>query len=307
MKPKSEKSVLILIIILGIVFIPLGIWALIARISLGGTPKDSNTNHDFYYEGNLYFYNYDTLLGKYTCGNPYCNYVKETMDDNEYKLNYYNDSTIDKVTLINNKYAFLVDNASDTNTPVFLYDIINNHKMVNIRAVKNYTVGLENNYYIVQNTDGLWGVMQIKDNPSLVIPYTYNYIGVHNTKANNDTTLETDIFATKDTSGWKLISNANVALTNYFDNPIYDYNAKYVIISKDNLYYIYNFQNNLVVSFGYNAVTFISNYIGVINSSNQFYLLNPETTLEVSKRYTVTSMDDVKYEITSSGISLSIN
>ena len=160
---------------------------------------------------------------------------------------------------------------------------------------------------MLQNSDGLWGVIGLNDTPSLVIPYSYNYIGVHDVLANNTTTLETDIYAVSDSSGWKLINKGNTNLTSYYSFPIYDYNSQYVILKNNNYYFLYNYQNTPVITFGYSKMMFMGEYVGVLNTSNQFYEIDPKTTADVSKRYNVTSMDDVTYTISETGLTISIN
>jgi hypothetical protein len=307
MEPKNKKSVLVLIIILMIIVLPCAGWGTYKHFVSGTKASDNNVNKSFKYNNKLYFYNNSNLIGTYACTKSNCNYASETIDDSNYDLNYYNDNNIDQVKMINNKYAFLIDSDSADNNQIILYDIINNRISGTFSSVKDYTIGIENNYYIIKNTDGLWGVVSLNDTPSLIVPYSYNYIGLHNIIANNSTKLEADIFAVKDTTGWKLISNKNVDLTKYFSYPIYDYSAKYVALKNNNLYYLYDYSNNLVISFGYKDLKFIGEYVGVVNSSNQFYLLNPNTTADASKRYNVNSIKDVTYNITNSGIQLSIN
>src|SRR5574344_1095081 len=280
MEPKSKKSVLILIIVLMVIVIPSAIWGTFNHFASTNVASDTNVNKSFSYNGKLYFYNNNTLLGTYTCKYSNCNYATGTIDDTNYNLKYHK-VTPSKIEMINNKYAFLTDNDSASDS-VILYDITGNRVAGTFAAVKNYGVGIENNDFILKNSEGLWGVIGLGDTTSLVIPYSYNYIGLHDIEANNSTSLEADIFAVKDTIGWKLISNQNVDLTKYYNYPIYDYNAKYVALKNSDLYYLYDYSNNLIVSFGYKDIKFIGEYVGVINSTNQFYLLNPSTTGDAS-------------------------
>src|SRR5574344_133902 len=311
MKPKNKKSILILIIILMIIIIPCAIWGTYSHVTKSSKPVDNNVSKEFHYNGKLYFYNLNNLVGTYTCTGSVCDYAYETIDDDKYALNYHQVSDATQIKLVNDKYAFIVDTDNATvpytGSNITLYDITSNRSVGTFKSVKNYSVGLENNQLMLQNADGLWGVIALNDTPSLIIPYSYNYIGVHDIIANNETTLETDMYAVNDTSGWKLINKANADLTSYFKYPIYDYNSKYVILKNNNYYFLYNYQNAPVISFGYNDIKFMGEYVGVLNTNNQFYVINPSTTADVSKRYSVNSMDDVKYDITSSGLTISIN
>lgn len=313
MEPKNKKSTLILLIILMIIFIPTAIAGTIFHFTMGTNPNKSNPNHNFYYNGQLYFYNYNNLIGTYACANKICDYAYETIDDQNYQLNYYNDNKIDQIKKINNKYAFIID--TDNNDvkdyyeglAISIYDILNKKTLATIKAVKNYTIGLENNYFIVENDNNEWGVLNIGDTISLAIPYTYDYIGVHNVSSTNNTSLESDTFLVKDTQGYKLVSNKNTDLTDYFNSPISDYNAKYIITYNSGYYYLNDYSNKLITSYGYTNMKFIGEYVGVINTANQFYLINPSNVADVSEKYNVNSMNDVSYQISTNGIELSIN
>ena len=310
MQPKNKKSVLILIIVLMIIVIPCSIWGTINHFT-ASNKSDNNVNKEFHYNNKLYFYNVNNLLGTYTCTNSVCDYAYGTIDDSSYALRYHQVTTDEQIKLVNNRYAFIVDTTS-SNAPykdanVILYDVVGGRNTGTFSAVKNYAIGLENNQYIIKNMEGLWGVVALNDTPSLIIPYSYNYIGIHDVPANNSTSLETDTYVVKDTTGWKLISNQNVDLTSYFNYPIYDYNSKYVAVKNNDYYFLYDYSNNLVVSFGYKNIKFMGEYIGVLNSNNQFYVINPTTTADLSKKYTVNSLDDVSYTISSNGLTLSIN
>lgn len=312
MEPKNKKSSLILIIILIIICLPAAIYGGILHFTGSGS-SDNNPKHEFYYNGKLYFYNYNNLLGTYTCTNKICDYAYETNDDSNYQLNYYKDSSVDQIKIVNNKYAFIIDTADTNvsnyyeNVPINLYDIVNKRSLATLKAVKNYTKGLENNYFIVLNNESKWGVISLGDSVSLAIPYSYDYIGVHNVSSNNHTTLDSDIFLVKDTQGSKLVSNKNADLTNYFNATIIDYNANDVITYNSGYYYLNNYSNNLIISYGFKYMKFIGEYVGVINTSNQFYLINASTGSDVSNKYAVNSIEDVSYQVTTNGVELTIN
>jgi hypothetical protein len=312
MEPTSKKSVLIVILTLMVLIIPAGIFGTYLHFKSAGT-SDNNPNRAFHYNNKLYFYNYNNLIGTYNCENTTCDYAYETIDDDSYSLNYYDDNNIDQIKMINNQYAFIIDTANSSDeyyydTPIILYDITNQRKIGTYKAVKNYTKGIENNIFIVENTESLWGVLEFGDTNSLIIPYSYNYIGVHNTIANNTDYLEADTFAVKDSSGWKLVNNKNGILTNTpYINDIYDYNNKYIICKNNDFYYLYNYSNALVVSFGYKNLNFIGDYVAALSSTNQFYIYNPTTNMDVSKRYLVNDISDVNYALTASGITITID
>ena len=315
MKPKNKKSVLILNIILLVIFVPLACIGTITHFKNGPTKKkvDSNPNREFYYNGSLYFYDFNNLLGTYECSNDFCNYAYTTNDDKYYELNYLKNDETSQVKLINNKFAFIMDvPGSDVsngyeNVPINVYDIVNGRVLATVKGVKNYGVGIDDDYYIVKNDNDQWGVLQLADTVKSIIPYSYKYIGLHKTLANNSTKLESETFVVLSDSGWKLVSNLNVDLSSEFTMPIYDYNNSYVITKNMENYYLNKIDGELVVSFGYKGIEFMGQYVGVLSSSNEFYVIDPVTTQDVSSRYPVNSMDDVSFVVNGSSIELSIS
>ena len=70
---KNNIGVLIIMIVLLIIALPAAIYGTYMHFQ-----KDSlsNKNKEFYYEGKLFFYDNDTLLGTYTCKSENCGYAK---------------------------------------------------------------------------------------------------------------------------------------------------------------------------------------------------------------------------------------
>ena len=310
MKVKNRKSVLIMIIFLMIIFIPAAVIGTTNHLKNGG--KSHNKSKDFYHDGKLYFYDYNVLLGNYTCENKICDYAYETVDDDKYSLNTYKDGKVDQIEMINKRYAFIIDTESGNVTdnyadiPIKLYDISTNKVIITLKAVKDYTIGIEGNHYIVQNEEGLWGVISFEDTINSDIPYEYQYIGLHNSTANNSTSLDADTFVVSSSAGWKLISNKNIDLTQTYTNEIYDFNSMYVITKANDLYYINDYQGNLIISYGYKEIDFIGQYFAVLNSDNEFYIIDPVTTLDKSSRYPATALSDIDYYETDEGIAIEV-
>lgn len=315
MKPRNKKSVLIMNIVLLVIFVPLACIGTITHFKNGGTTSKkggSNPNKEFFYDGKLYFYDFNNLLGTYDCTNDLCNFAYSANDDKDYDLNYLKSEDEMQVKLANNKFAFIMDVPQSSvtsgydNVDVNVYDVTNERVLTTLKGVKNYGVGIDNDYYIVKNEDGLWGVIQASETIKTVIPYNYKYIGLHKTLANNSNKLESEVFVVLDDNGWKLINNLNVDISKQFTQPIYDYNANYVITKNNDNYYLNNLEGELVVSFGYKAIEFIGQYIGVLSSSNEFYVIDPISMQDISTRHTVNSIDEVTWNITESGTEIII-
>ena len=81
---KNNIGVLITIILLLCIFVPAAAYGTYMHIT--NKTIDTNVNKDFYHEGKLYFYNGDTLIGKYICKTPECNYAKNSIKNDVFEV-----------------------------------------------------------------------------------------------------------------------------------------------------------------------------------------------------------------------------
>lgn len=301
---KNNKGTLILIIVLLVIFSGLSVWGYIANsMGVNKPPEPENINREFKFNNKLYFYDKLALIGTYDCKSQNCDYAQATIDDVDYSLNYYKEAKESKISMINNKYAFIIDDSKE----IILYDIPNKSIVNKFKAVKDYEIGIKDNYYIVKNTDNKWGVIKLESNLELIVDYKYEFIGLNKNIDSESKKVDNSIFAIKDSNGWKLISNTNLDKSAYSLNQIYDYNDKYIITSNNNYYYVNNVSSGSPISSNiYSYANFIGNYIAVINNTKEFYIFNPDTLQVISQKYPVTSINDVKLEESLSGISISI-
>jgi len=301
---KNNKGVLVLIIILLLIFSTLSIWGFMANLNgVAPQPKPEPINREFKYDNKLHFYDMLTLIGTYECKTSLCDYATSTVDDANYSLNYYKNATDSQTSLIAKKYAFLTDGSEE----IILYDIKNGATINTFKAIKNYQIGIDGNYYIVKDLNNKWGVMKLDTVADIAIDYKYDFIGLHNEIEEGKTLLNNEVFVVNDSNGWKLISNTDEDKTTYFANPIYDYNDKYVITVNRFNYYINGISNgNLLMENPFAYVGFVGDYVEVIDNDSDYYLLNPETQKVLSQKYKVTNFQDAKAEKTTDGISLYI-
>ena len=305
MNNKKNKGVLILIIILLIVFSSLAIWGGVANYLGVNKPKDpENVNREFKFNNKLYFYDMLNLIGTYDCKSNNCDYVDSFVDDVDYSLKHYKNEKQDKISLISKRFAFIIDDSKE----ILLYDVVNSSIINKYKAVKNYGIGIKDNYYIVKDLNNKWGVIKLDSSSNLVIDYKYEFIGLHSEIDEETKLINNEIFVVKDVNGWKLIDKNDNSKSTYFINSIYDYNDKFVITNNGNYYYINNADSGTLISSNlFLSANFINNYIAVLNSSKEFYILNPITLQEVSARYPVSSIEDVNLEETENGISITVN
>lgn len=305
---KNRKITLWVIIVLLIIFIPITIFSSIMHFK-NADPLVENKNHDFKYNGKLYFYNKNELLGTYTCKNTdgYCDYAVTTVKSN-YSLDEKKLEKSTKLSLIDNQYAFLMDaKTTDLATSqIFLYDVLSNKMLAKYMEVKNYGVGIEDNYYIVKNTNNKWGVISIGEKLNVEIPFEYDYIGLANRENNETGEIEADIFAVLKEDKWQLIDVNEAAFTDLLSNEIVSYNSKYVVVKDVDFVSLMDFNNMRYLNM-YQYINFYDKYLTIIDSLNQFYLYDLNSNMKVSESYSVSSIEDVDLENSQNEIIIKIN
>ena len=314
MNRKIKKGPLILIILLLILTSCLAIWGYIANAKGVNIVEPENTNHEFKFNGKLYFYDNDKLLATYKCSDEKCDYANYSIDDNKYILNYHKDGSIEideqiqeveentNPNYINNRYVFIQDGSI-----IVLLDLSNSKVIYKLNNIKNYGIGIENDYYIVSDTNSKWGVLSLKDNAAYVINPEYDFIGLTN-KINEETNkINSDLFVVKNSEGWKLINSNNVKQSSDFINPIYDYNNKYVITAKNDIYYLNDLTGGDAMKYGYKKIDIYGKYVGIINNEDEFYIMDPETNEEISEKYDIDEEDDFRATLSGNSIFIFIN
>lgn len=305
---KNRKITLWVIIVLLIIFIPITIFSSIMHFK-NADPLVENKDHDFKYNGKLYFYNKNELLGTYTCKNTdgYCDYAVTTVKSN-YSLDEKKLEKSTKLSLIDNQYAFLMDaKTTDLATSqIFLYDVLSNKMLAKYMEVKNYGVGIEDNYYIVKNTNNKWGVISIGEKLNVEIPFEYDYIGLANRENNETGEIEADIFAVLKEDKWQLIDVNEAAFTDLLSNEIVSYNSKYVVVKDVDFVSLMDFNNMRYLNM-YQYINFYDKYLTIIDSLNQFYLYDLNSNMKVSESYSVSSIEDVDLENSQNEIIIKIN
>lgn len=257
----KNKNVLITIVVLLCIFTPLTIIGILNTNNI--SPIEDNPNHDLYYKGYMWFYdNEDKFLSKYECTTEVCEYVNTIIDDDTYGINYYKDGTVNNISLINSKYALITDGAL-----VHLYSAPTGSVLQSYKAVKNYKTKLDNDTYIIQNTDGVWGVLSINDTLKSILPFEYSFIGVKNELKDNGM-LNTNKFIVSKDQKWYIVDNTNSALTGYIDDPIIDYTDEYVFSKNNDKIRIFSYENYEYLN-TYNIRKYIleDKYIGIITDS----------------------------------------
>ena len=265
---ENKKSVLITIIVLLVIFIPLTILGYFNRSE---SKKNENPNHELYYQGYLWFYNASNeLIYKYQCQTETCGLAKGSIDDDSFGIYYYKDGNIENIPLINDRFAFILDGEY-----IYLYNIETDLKLSTLKAVKNYNTIIENNTYLMQNHDGLWGVFSLNENIEQILPYEYDFIGLPN-RLNYENNLSTESFIAFKNPAWFIVVNIGSNLTTAYNYPIIDYSYNYVVCkeAETSKIHIYDYEGNeYLKEVNIKKHIFESNYTGII-VDNVLYIYN---------------------------------
>ncbi len=257
----KNKGIFITIIVLLCIFVPLTIIGFLNKRNI--SPLEENPNHDTYYNGYMWFYDSeDNFLSKYECITETCIYANTVIDDETYGINYYKEGIKKEVNIIGNKYALITDGSL-----VHLYSVSNGSILQSYKAVKNYNTDLENNTYIIQNNEGVWGALTIGETLKSILPFEYSFIGLKN-ELKEDNTLSTSKFIVSKDQKWFIVDNNNSALTGYIDDPIIDYTNEYVFSKNNDRVRIYSYENYEYLP-DYNIKNYIleDKYIGIVTDS----------------------------------------
>ena len=308
----ENKVVLVIIIILLVISVPASIWGITYKI-LDATKKEvveAPVIKDFYEDGQLNFYDFGTLVGTYTCeNNVYCGWAYETMDDVDYDLDYYFDKTIDTFNLVNGRYAFIVDTSVKEeyyrSSWIKLYDVTTSSIIDEYVAVKNYTIGMENDTYIVKNGAGKWGVIQLGvAGMDTVVPFEYDYIGVQNQLANASSLLVADKFAAIKDGSWVIVDATGSELSFKISQDIYQYdNGALIVKDEEGKFKLYDYDGNTLLNgVAYKDLKFVNKYVFTFDFYGYFKIADYTTgTIVSTKNPTISSLGDVTYEVNEDG------
>ncbi len=299
---ENKKGVLITIIVLMVICVPLAIVGFIFHLNNKGNDLE-NANHDFLYEGYLWFYDLDgNLVNKYACKTSDCGMISTSIDDKEYGINYYTSGSEVALGYEGSSHVFIKDGNEN-----YLYDIKNNRSIIPIESVKNYNTRIKDNMYIVKS-NGNWGVVKVTNTGNndliTVIQMQYQFIGLKDDVLNG--VLNADNFIVKKDNKWFLIDKSNKELTTHFDSVIVDYNNKYVITKDNNNYAVYDYTGTKQFN-NYNISNYATkgDYIAILSNNilsvfrdttmlNSYSLesTNTKLTLDIVNNELVVKSDD---------------
>ena len=269
---KKQKILIICLIVLLIVVLVVGIIFLCKEdnkkiIKQSEEPKIVIENKNYRFEdGNLILLNdNEEEIGKYDCKNKenekcYVAYNVNEDDLDETKYVYENGKNLNTQTpIVNDTYVFIYDNDSDKDSIIRLYNI-KEKKVEETYALVKKAIN-NDSYYIVVNTEGAYGLIQITENGiSQIIKFDYEYLAISDKSVQR---LENIIAKINDK--YFLINQKEERLSKPIDNRIVGYNDNYLKVKDlDNTYSVYDYKGNKVLKENYEYIYLIENYMGII-------------------------------------------
>lgn len=261
----KDKKTLITIIVLLVIFLPIGLFGTIKSFSTTKSDvKDDNPNKEFKYNNKLYFYYNDKLLSTYECST--CTLASSSIDDINYHTNYYKSENNELAGVLNEYYGLFKENDN-----IILYNLVNNKKIDSYKSIKNYNIEATSKFAITEKSNGM-GVIFF-DLSSSPIPNEYEYISLPAHIIDNK--LDTSKFIVKKDNMWSIISaNKEVDVAPIIDE-IVDFNDNYYITYANDTYHVYD-RNNIeyLENLPKTNVYGVGKYIFVLNNNQLFIYEN---------------------------------
>lgn len=261
----KDKKTLITIIVLLVIFLPIGLFGTIKSFSTTKSDvKDDNPNKEFKYNNKLYFYYNDKLLSTYECST--CTLASSSIDDINYHTNYYKSDDKELASVLNEYYGLFKENDN-----IILYNLVNNKKIDSYKSIKNYNIEATSKFAITEKSSGKGVIFfDLSNSP---IPNEYEYITLPSHIIDNK--LDTSKFIVKKDNMWSVISaNKKVDVAPVLDE-IVDFNDSYYITFANNTYHIYD-RNNIeyLENLPKTNVYGVGKYIFVLNNNQLFIYEN---------------------------------
>jgi len=297
---ENKKVVITTIIISLCIFLPLTIIGFIFKGDRN--LLDENPKHEMYYKNNIWFYDdNDNFLSKYECRTEICEISTPTIDDDAYNINYYKNTDVKKVEIVDEIHTFITDGSL-----IYLYNVTNGKTLNGYKSLKNYNTKIENDIYILQNEEDLWGVLTIGDSLNKVLDFEYDFIGLLN-NVTEDGILKADKFIVQKDNKWFIVDNTNNIITGYIEDPIVDYTNDYIISKNGDKVRIFSYDNFEYLNM-YNIKDYIiyEDYIGII--TDNFLLVYNNLSENYIKSITMENTNDkVSLEKENNSLNIKIN
>ena len=273
--PKKKKALIIIGIIVLIAAISIVLFFVFKKDKeVDNTPEEvtlENQNYR-YQNGTLYFYDKDkNEIGTYECKNKdedkcYLAYYKLDKDvDNTKYIHEDESEVLFQTPIVSNKYVFVYDNSDKQDEVIRLYDFKEQKELSIYQEIKKAN---DDYTFILKDSDSNYGIISLKDELKVIIPFKYEYLGYHDeSKSTNYIALLNDKYT--------IIDENDKEISKPIKEKIVGYNATFIKVNSDSKYYVYDYKGIRKFNSSYNYVSFLNKYVLAVKN-NMLYILDEE-------------------------------
>ncbi len=270
---KKKKIIIIVVSILFLLILATGLFFIFNNSKKS---KSIEKKEDVIFEADNYRYENGKLilldksnkeLGKYECKNEdeklcfVAYYEKDEKIDNPKKIDEEGNILNTRSDIINNQYVFIHDSKDENEEKVILFDINSNNTIEEYNAIKY----INNNYAIIKDYTGSYGVLEFGDEVKTKIQFNYDNLAMLNDKD------KTNLIANESGRNYLIDLNEKI-LTKAIAMDIVNYNDKFLVaVDDENKYYIYDYKNNLVYDDSFDYIKLFDDYNMFIKDKKMFF------------------------------------
>ena len=278
---KKKKIIIITIIILTIIIIGVTAFLLLKKDKPVAKKVEEITleNQNYRYQnGTLYFYDKDkNEVGTYECKNKeeqqcFLAYYTNDLTLDNTKYIYDNEQVVSFQTpIIANKYVFIYDNKEEKDAVIKLY----NFKEQKEEGIYTEVKKAKDEYnFILKDTNGLYGVLTLKDKNNTLVKFKYDYLGYYDA-------IKDNYYIASLNSKYFIINSDEKVLSSELKNKIVGFNKEYLKVFNDSKYEVFDYQGNKQINETYDYIAFAEKYIVAITGGNLFILDSQGNKLNV--------------------------
>ncbi len=277
--PKKKK---ILVIVLFFVILALLITLLVLLLGKGSSkpkeemkrPKEEekiNIVDNYYYkDGKLHILtSNDEELGVYECKNKdedSCYVSVNTYRDGldvARVLDENGEDKTERMPVYNDDFVFIFDNVSGEDN-IILYSLKEKKEKATFKETKAYN----NEFLILKDTNGKYGLYQFKEALNIVISPTYNKLYMID---------DSDKLIGESGKGYVLINKVGKVLSDVISTTgeIKYYNSSYIVVKENEKYSVYDLKNNVILD-KYSFITVEDGFIFGVKDDNKLYIYDGE-------------------------------
>ncbi len=288
---KKQKTI---IIVVSVIVLLLIIGLIVYFVFFGKGKEEDKTKDEpvvvekdnyRYEDGKLVFLDKnDKELGTYECKNKdseKCLVAKTDYSSDKFErilsVDEYDKEIAKTSQIYHDNYVFVKDGED-----IVIYDIKKSESDLKLKTVKTYGT---DNYAVVEDDSSKFGLLEINATGyDYLIKPSYDNLGIINT--------ELSYLVATDKDKNYIIDTSNKKLSSAISNDIMNANKKYIVVSTNGSYSLYDYQNQELLS-GYDYIGLHSNLVSLVNSK-KLYLRDNDLNKLYEEGIRLDSTDYVK-------------